>query len=106
MYVHDFVSESETIIWMPTAEFIFLISLFSAIILFCIVFVIILLYKTKKAKETTKREINDDTQFNEFYIKEEEQARLNYYQQKMEKAREIQTAPFIKDRYNITRTPD
>lgn len=106
MYSHNFVSESETIIWMATAEFIAIISICSVIILFCIVLIRILLWKDKKAKETTKKEINDDTQFNERYTKEEEQARLNYYQQKMEKAKEIQTAPFVKDRYNITRTPD
>ena len=79
MYSHNFVSESETIIWMPTAEFIFLMSLFSAIILFCIVAVIVILWKNKKAKETTKRDI---------------------------KTKKIQTAPLVKNKYNIPRTPD
>lgn len=52
MYIHNFVSESKTIIWMPSAEFIFLISMFSTIILFCVVVVIIVLKKDKLKNKT------------------------------------------------------
>lgn len=63
MYIHNFVSESKTIIWMPTAEFIFLISMFSAIILFCVVVVIIVLKKNKSKNKTysDSRESNKDS---------------------------------------------